>query len=642
MRKLLPTFLFSIILFSGYCQKREPAFYMAYPSFEELEKHILGTYHGVSRYENGEHFELIKDLSGVSLQLRDMNNMPTGKRYLLWASSERKYVNPAEFLVLDAASNEDEWRLRSTLERRKVQYSENVFCGYHGWAQDVIDELGAAKKLNPKLQYGLARAYSELAISMVSPRLEAGLPANPFDEKYDKADVPKETLQEFESLMAKSINAFKKLEEMKPDYEILVGYPGFKVGNEYMTAWLDLSQMGFHKKAAKYIKPDIYPQILRSYARWMLGSCPKNSFLFTNGDNDTYPLMYLQESEGYRTDVTVINLSLLNTARYLNYLTELIPEDQKPKFTVPVSRYKDERMAYILINGNEEPLSVPDAMEKVTYLHEEDLFSLGENRIPQLSGIRYAPPAREEKTPMYSSEFKEMTNLDPRGGSEYKGYLYRQDIALLDLIFSNDRPVSFSTGIQSESLLGLEDYLSLEGIVYVLRPYKANPTPSDPYKMGSVRSGRHAEILTKQFDYTGLEGQYDPVSRYHGAASNLRICFLRFMMQDEPVKDAKSGEAVLSMYLALFPPGRLDPDIFEHKAAEYAFELGENNVGASLYEGIISYVRDIEQNRVTTGSFESEREKRYYEFMLLTLPDLLTSRGLEKEAELVRELKRFE
>jgi tetratricopeptide (TPR) repeat protein len=98
---------------------------------------------------------------------------------------------------------------------------------------------------------------------------------------------------------------------------VLVVLPMFTLKTHYFS----------HDRSNNYTCP--------AYARNMLIGLEENSILFTYGDNDTFPLWYIQEVEGYRTDVKVVNLSLLNTAWYIQQC-----RDNEPK--VPITWTDDE------------------------------------------------------------------------------------------------------------------------------------------------------------------------------------------------------------------------------------------------------------------------------------------------------------
>jgi tetratricopeptide (TPR) repeat protein len=158
------------------------------------------------------------------------------------------------------------------------------------------------------------------------------------------------------------------------------------------------------------------------YAYNLLQSCRPNSVLFTNGDNDTFPLWFIQEVEGVRKDVRVVNLSLVNTNWYIRQL-----KTHEPKLVVGFS--------------TEEI----DALEPQPW------------RFKQAVGFKIPNSAIS-------------VELEPRP------YLKVQDIMVLHIVQNNypAHPIHFAVTVSDDNMMGLEKYLVMEGMVYTLTEEKRN------------------------------------------------------------------------------------------------------------------------------------------------------------------------
>ena len=179
------------------------------------------------------------------------------------------------------------------------------------------------------------------------------------------------------------------------------------------------------------------------YAYNLLQGLDKDAILFTNGDNDTFPLWYIQAVEGYRTDVRVVNLSLLNTDWYILEMKHSMPYGS---LKVPIS-IKDEEIRkmgpmewgeFRNISVNVPPEAYPDT-------------------------LRTKPDKLSWRMPF---------TLQAQNVKAVK----TQDLLIYDIIKTNNwkRPVYFSATVTEDNYIGLDEYMIQEGMGKKIVPYKGD------------------------------------------------------------------------------------------------------------------------------------------------------------------------
>ena len=193
-----------------------------------------------------------------------------------------------------------------------------------------------------------------------------------------------------------------------------------------------------------------------NYVPWdwawnMLQSCEKDAVLFTNGDNDTFPLWYLQEVEGIRTDVRVVNLSLANTGWYLDQLKSTSPNGAK-KIAFSLSDKELREISYVAIEPVEVDLPAGSVKEELLKEYKTAGLDIPEGLVDTL-------------------RWQIMPSVTFRG----QGFLRPQDVAVYEILMNNytTRPIYFAITVGRDNLLGIDNYLRLDGLVYRVVPVKS-------------------------------------------------------------------------------------------------------------------------------------------------------------------------
>jgi len=246
----------------------------------------------------------------------------------------------------------------------------------------------------------------------------------------------------------------------------------------------------------------------RDFAVNYLNTCAPNAILFTNGDNDTFPLWYAQEVEGVRTDVRVVNLSLLQTDWYINQQRRAAYESAPVPFTIPAEKYTQSKreVVYIMDKGT-GAMNLKKAIDFVISDDLENKLDYGNKPLDYFPTKTFYVPVDSMKVMREKViAVKDTARLVKQiKWSINRQYLTKNDLMVLDLIAHNDwkRPIYFAVTTGSEAYLGLEDYFQLEGLAYRLTPIKN--TNDEMATGGRVNTDIMYDNIMNKFAWGGLD-----------------------------------------------------------------------------------------------------------------------------------------
>ncbi len=319
----------------------------------------------------------------------------------------------------------------------------------------------------------------------------------------------------------------------------------------------------------------------RDYAYNYLNSCAPNAILFTNGDNDTFPLWYAQEVEGIRTDVRVCNLSLLGTDWYVDQMKRK-SYDSEP---LPISMSKDQ-----YVQGTRDIIYIIDRFNQAIELKQVIDFVASDKietkyKVPDEDPVAYIPTKSFKLTIDKNAVLSNNTVCNANSSeivnemqwSIKKSYIQKSDMIILDVLANNNwkRPIYFVSPY-GDSDLGMSEYLQLDGFAYRLVPIK---TKSKGYlSVGRIDANILYNNLMNKFRWGRMDQpdvNIDHNNQRTTTVLRLRNNFNR--LAEELIAKNKKDSAlnVLDRISGLMPQYKYPYDLFTIGTIELYYKLNE-------------------------------------------------------------------
>ncbi|MFN4931278.1 MAG: protein O-mannosyl-transferase family [Bacteroidota bacterium] len=342
----------------------------------------------------------------------------------------------------------------------------------------------------------------------------------------------------------------------------------------------------------------------RDFAANYLNSCAPNAILFTNGDNDTFPLWYAQEVEGIRTDVRVVNLSLSNTDWYIEQMRRKAYDSDPIPLTLKEEQYRQGTRDYVPVYYNPNIISDSTRYYNIKQLMEFVGSEDPQAKIQTQSGMELSYLPTDKVLIPVDSALVVGNGTVPKGMESMvlkampwkinKQYLMKNDLMIMDIISTNNwkRPIYFAVTVGDDAYMNLEPYFQLEGLAYRLVPMRMQTFDG---QTGKANTDIMYENMMNKFKWGGMsnDGIYMDENNLR-MTMNLRNNFAR--LAEALIAEGKNDKArkVIDRCMQEMPRKNIPYNYFMLPIAEVYYKLGMNKEADALLKDIADiYEEDL-------------------------------------------------
>jgi hypothetical protein len=382
----------------------------------------------------------------------------------------------------------------------------------------------------------------------------------------------------------------------------------------------------------------------RDFGANYLKTCAPNAIIFTNGDNDTFPLWYNQEVEGVRTDVRVCNLSYFQTDWYVDQMKSKAYESAPLPISFTHDQYVQGKRDVVYLMEDPRLKGSVELKKALDFVKDEN----PRTKLEQADNASYIPSKKlflvVDKAAVIRNKVVDPKDYDKIVDTlvidlSSKHYITKDELMTLDMIANNnwERPIYFAITIGRDKYLGLQDYFQSEGFAYRLVPIK---TPSDGgLDFGMVNTRLMYENVMEKFKWGNMNDPKVYIDENNSRMMmNIQNTFDR--LAEALVEEGQNDKAVkvLDRCVELIPNRVVPFSYFAMMMGETYFKAGQVEKGKEMIHVIMNNYKEkldyyFKLDKQKRNSVDEEIQRSLYFMRELSLIC-----NTYKQAELTKEI----